>query len=213
MQIDKEDERYSKNLLTNLYNVSRETLDKLDAYVFLLLKWNKSINLIAKSTISNIWSRHILDSAQILQYIPQKNVKLVDLGSGGGLPGLVLAILGVQNSFLIESDTRKCAFLLEASRLATEKIEIKCERIEKIKNLECDIVTSRSLINLHGLLNYVAEFNIRSKMIFLKGQSTNEEIIAAQKEYEMEYIKHKSITNEESYIIEINKFNKIVKNH
>lgn len=209
--IDKEDETYTKNILNNVYNVSRETMQTLDEYIFLLLKWNNTINLVSKTTISKIWSRHILDCAQIIKFIPDKSIKLVDLGSGAGLPGIILAILGVEDSILVEADARKCAFLQEASKLVSQKIKICCERIEKIAQLECDIVVSRSLINLTGLFNYIEDFKISDKMLFSKGENVDIEIEAAQKLYNFLYKQHISITNINSSIIEVNEFKKIIK--
>ncbi len=101
--------------INSMQNVSRETFLKLEQFINLLLKWNKAINLISKShdMPEDIWNRHILDSAQLAQYIPQDAKTITDFGSGGGFPGLILAILADWQVHLIESDGRKCAFLAE----------------------------------------------------------------------------------------------------
>src|SRR5437588_12718613 len=96
--------------------VSRETLARLDAYAELLRQWSPRINLVAASTLDDLWRRHVLDSAQLFPLLPPGAHSLIDLGSGAGFPGLVLAILGVPAVELIESDARKCAFLREAAR-------------------------------------------------------------------------------------------------
>src|SRR5690606_9447814 len=123
---------------------SRETLQRLKEYQALLLKWNKAINLISKSTEENCWERHILDSLQLLNYIQDKDIHLVDIGSGAGLPGIVLSIAGVRRVTIVESDQRKCSFLLQASKLSSNKIEIVNDRIENLKGLSCDILTARA---------------------------------------------------------------------
>src|SRR5918912_3476535 len=99
-----------------LVPVSRETLDRLAAYLDLLRRWQRTINLVGAATLDDPWRRHLLDSAQLLRFLPEGVRRLVDLGSGAGLPGLALAILGVPEVHLIESDRRKAAFLREAAR-------------------------------------------------------------------------------------------------
>ena len=114
-------ESHVKTILSDRLSVSRETIDDLDVLVHHLKKWNKTINLVGKSTVEDVWPRHILDSAQVWQLRPKSLGKWVDLGSGGGFPGLVLAILAKTEApdvvfHLIESDARKCAFLRNVSR-------------------------------------------------------------------------------------------------
>ena len=97
--------------------VSRETLARLEAYAALLTLWSARINLIGRDTVADLWRRHILDSAQLLSFVPERARSMIDLGSGAGLPGLVLAILGVPGVELVEADSRKSAFLREAMRI------------------------------------------------------------------------------------------------
>jgi 16S rRNA (guanine527-N7)-methyltransferase len=94
--------------------VSRETIERLSAYAALLVKWQARINLVSASTLEDLWRRHMLDSAQLLPLLPEGTTSVIDLGSGAGFPGLVLAILGIPEVHLIESDQRKCVFLTEA---------------------------------------------------------------------------------------------------
>src|SRR5215213_13399 len=103
--------------LTALVPVSRETVERLGVYLDLLRRWQRTINLVAASTLADPWRRHILDSAQLIRFVPGDAARLVDLGSGAGLPGLVLAIMGLPDVHLIESDRRKAAFLREAARV------------------------------------------------------------------------------------------------
>src|SRR5258708_15513926 len=115
-----------------LSGVSRETLARFEAYAELLVRWSARINLVAASTIGDLWRRHFLDSAQLFAHVPQGAQSLIDLGSGAGFPGLVLAISGVSGVELIEADARKCAFLHEAARIAATSVTIHNARIEAV---------------------------------------------------------------------------------
>src|SRR5439155_10609992 len=112
--------------------VSRETLSRLEAYAALLTQWSARINLVGRDTIPDLWRRHILDSAQLWPLIPEVVRNLIDLGSGAGFPGLVLAILGVPGVELVEADSRKCAFLREAARITEADVEIRPCRIQAV---------------------------------------------------------------------------------
>ncbi len=131
-----------------VFDVSRETLERLDAYVGLLAAWNRRINLVGASTLGDPWRRHILDSAQLLPHVPRQARVLVDLGSGAGLPGLILSILGVPEVHLVESDQRKAAFLFEAARITGAACKIHPVRAEKMPRLAADVVTARALARL-----------------------------------------------------------------
>src|SRR6187200_1204907 len=125
-------------------DVSRETRDQLEALVHTLGRWQKAINLVGKATLEDIWVRHILDSAQLFPLVPRKAQRLVDLGSGGGFPGLVIAALRPElDVTLIESDARKGAFLGEAARRMSLKKQPKVvvSRIEAAPPSEADVVT------------------------------------------------------------------------
>src|SRR5437660_4118565 len=119
--------------------VSRETLPRLDAYAELLRRWSPRINLVAASTLDDLWRRHFLDSAQLLPLVPSAARSLIDLGSGAGFPGLVLAILGVPGVELVEADSRKCAFLREAARIAAAPVMIRNARIESLSAHQLDV--------------------------------------------------------------------------
>ena len=129
----------SKSQFLQFYPVPHETFEKLSAYVDLLLKWNSKINLISKNTVDEVWIRHILDSAQIIKYIEDKSYRVLDVGSGAGLPGIILSILGVENITLVDSDQRKCSFLLEAARLLNLKLKVINDRVENICDKEFDV--------------------------------------------------------------------------
>lgn len=140
--------------------VSRETAERLDAYVAVLLKWQKTINLVAPATLGEVWTRHVLDSAQLLALAPATARRWVDLGSGGGLPGLVIAILaGDRIGFemiLVESDQRKAAFLRTAAREAglSHRVSVRAERAEQVVAAlaPADVVSARALAPLSTLI-------------------------------------------------------------
>lgn len=177
-------------------DVSRETLDK---YVDLLLKWNKKINLISKSTEEDVWNRHIIDSLQLTKFIDKSN-KIVDLGSGGGLPGIVLAIAGYDVS-LVECDLRKMIFLKEVGRVLKLDIKYIENRVEEIE-LNCDIVTARGFTNINNLFK-ITNGIVCDKFLLLKGKSLDKEIEEANKEWNFNYKRYKSISADDSNIIEI----------
>src|SRR5579863_7255133 len=113
-----------------LSGVSRETVARLEAYAGLLVRWSAHINLVGANTLDDLWRRHFLDSAQLLTHLPAATQSLIDLGSGAGFPGLVLAIAGVPHVELVESDARKCVFLREAARITAAPVVIHNSRIE-----------------------------------------------------------------------------------
>jgi 16S rRNA (guanine527-N7)-methyltransferase len=169
-----------------LIPVSRETLERLDAYVALLASWNRRINLVGASTMGDPWRRHILDSAQLLPHLRPRARVLVDLGSGAGLPGLVLAILGVPEVHLVESDQRKAAFLREAARMTGTLAVIHPQRAEKVPRLAADTVTARAVAPLPDLLDIAEPFMApHSICLFLKGRGAEEELTLAAKSWKM----------------------------
>lgn len=187
-------------------NVSRETKAQLDELAELLAKWNGTINLVAKSTIGLIWPRHILDSIQIFNHGAAANL-WVDLGSGGGFPGLVVAVLAKEKAphmqiVLVESDQRKAAFLRQASQTLGLKAKVLPERIEAIAPLMADIVSARALAPLPQLCSFAAlHLKPGGKAIFLKGKSAGVEIDAAQKDWGFALESYASITDPDSSVL------------
>lgn len=163
--------------------VSRETLDRLTAYETVLRKWQPRINLVGPSTLPDLWRRHFLDSAQLFPLLPEATRVLVDLGSGAGFPGLVLAILGVPEVHLVESDSRKAAFLREAARVAGVTVTVHNKRIETVTGILADVVTARALAPLADLLEWSFPFlGASGSALFLKGQALDDEVtLAAQR--------------------------------
>jgi 16S rRNA (guanine527-N7)-methyltransferase len=164
--------------------VSRETAERLNLYADLLAKWQTRINLVGPETIPSLWQRHFLDSAQLFPLLPPSIHRLIDMGSGAGFPGLVLAVLGAPDVHLIESDARKCAFLREAARLTATTVTIHNARIEQVAPLNADLVTGRALAPLEKLLSW-AERHLapRGGCLFLKGRGAEDELTQAAKEW------------------------------
>lgn len=173
--------------------VSRETLERFKAYAALLGAWSTRINLVGRATLDDLWRRHFLDSAQLQPLIPADAQSLVDLGSGAGFPGLVLAILGVPGVELIEADSRKAAFLREAARITGAPAVIRSCRIEAVTPLEADVVTARACAPLGQLLELGERFiGRRTTCLFLKGARADEELTEAGKAWTMTATRHPS---------------------
>jgi 16S rRNA (guanine527-N7)-methyltransferase len=176
--------------------VSRETLTRCKTFVDLLVDWNTRMNLIARSTVAHVWHRHMLDSAQIKDHLPAGTETLVDLGSGAGFPGLVLAILGVPNVHLVESTGKKAAFLRAAADATGVSVTIHNDRIEAIKPFEADVVTARALAPLDKLIAYGHRFaGPRTCHIYLKGQHVVDELTDAHKIWKMQVDRKPSTTD------------------
>jgi 16S rRNA (guanine527-N7)-methyltransferase len=174
--------------------VSRETLARLDRFVELLLTWQKTTNLIAPSTVPLLWTRHVADSLQILELAPDARV-WIDLGSGGGFPGLAVAcaLVGRPGAVmhLVESNAKKAAFLREAQRLTGAPAVVHAERIERFAEHfsgPVDVVTARALAPLSGLLALSLPLLNRKGVLglFLKGRDAEVELRDAAKSWRMD---------------------------
>jgi 16S rRNA (guanine527-N7)-methyltransferase len=166
--------------------VSRETLDRLQLHLELLRHWQRRINLVGRATLDDPWRRHMLDSAQLLRFLPQSRVSLVDLGSGAGFPGLVLAACGAHGIHLIESDGRKAQFLREVARRTEVEVEIHACRIEQMEGWPADVVTARALAPLPRLLGLAERFlGPDSQCLFLKGAGVGSELTNAARSWHM----------------------------
>lgn len=189
-------------------SVSRETLLAFEAYADLLQKWQQVKNLISPTTLPVLWSRHILDSYQLYAHLDGAT-KLLDLGSGGGLPGIILGILlkGQGEVHLVESNQKKCAFLREAARITGASCVIHQKRVEDVILDfvgKVDIVTARAFTSLVELLTYTKPLlTTGTKALFLKGVSVQDEITEARKIFTFvpEYLP--SLTSDLSVIVRI----------
>lgn len=197
-----------------LDDVSRETQLVLEDFTACLLKWTQKINLIGKASEGDVWDRHILDSLQLYALAGEGN-HWVDLGSGGGLPGLVIAILAKEQHehrrvTLVESDQRKCAFLREMTNRYKLKVQVLNARIEAVPPLNADVLSARALTALPALLDYTHLHRSPSGVaLFPKGAKHLEEIAEAQKTWQFEPVVHPSRTASEGVIVEVGKLSHV----
>lgn len=195
-------------------NVSRETLARLETYAALLGKFQKAVNLVGPETLADPWHRHFLDSAQILPLLPpcppDRPLRLLDLGSGAGFPGLVLAIMAAGggsplNVRLVESDARKAAFLREAARQTRAPATVENKRLEDIAPGPVDVITARAFAPLPRLLEQAAPFlgPPAPVLILHKGRHAQEELTRAGEGWKMRVVSIPSVTDPESVVLRI----------
>ena len=188
-------------------DVSRETLDALKYFEDLVVLWNPAINLISNSSISDLWSRHIVDSAQLFLFtLPDEGLWL-DVGSGGGFPGIVVSIVAKELApslrvVLVESDKRKCVFLRTVIRELGLSVKVINDRIENVKLDDVVYLSARALRNLNSLLSIV-ENNVSRETVcvFPKGRSYKKELVESQKNWKFDFNLIDSNTSEDSKVI------------
>ena len=162
-------------------NVSRETLALLETYVALLADWNQRHNLVSEKSLENVWHRHVWDSSQLIRFVPDTATSLVDLGSGAGFPGIVLATMLRERpgfrAVLYESIAKKCRFLEEVASQLKLNVEVRNVRMEEAKREPFGLVTARACAPLTKLLGYARPFQDSDTVnLFLKGQNVESEI-------------------------------------
>lgn len=189
------------------FPVSRETLEMLDGYYELLKTWNAKINLVGKGTLQDIWQRHFADSAQLFG-IPGKPGRWVDLGSGAGFPGLVIAILAQESGkyevTLVESDQRKAAFLRVVVRELGLRVTVLAKRIEDVEPQNAEVVSARALASLSKLLEFAeTHLSTEGTALFPKGEKADAEIAEALEQWRFRCEKHPSVTDARSSILSI----------
>lgn len=191
-------------------DVSRETIASLEILVATLVRWQKAINLIGRTTIEEVWTRHVLDSAQLLPLIPTQAKTLADLGSGGGFPGLVLAAMCPRLDLtLIEVDARKAAFLGEAARrmLLAKIPRIVIGRIEDAPPAKADVVTARALAPLGQLLAWADRHRLDTAIcLFHKGKGWQPELTEAMKDWDIHCQPLTSKTDRDAVILRIGSY-------
>lgn len=186
------------------YPVSRETLARLEKYVALLIEWNGRHNLVSAMSLRDVWRRHILDSIQLSRYVPRDAESLVDLGSGAGFPGLVLAAETGLAVTLIEATRKKCAFLEEAAAVLGVKADICDKRIEDVLPQVFDVIVARACAPLPRLLAYAQRFcGPVSVCLFLKGQNVGSELTQARNCWSIELQSFRSLSDPAGTVLEI----------
>jgi 16S rRNA (guanine527-N7)-methyltransferase len=203
--------KYNSKNFQSAFSVSRETLERLKTYEKQLQLWQKTINLVAPSTLEQVWHRHFADSAQLLALAPANPKVWIDLGSGAGFPGLVVAILlagqGAKTKVtLIESDTRKAAFLREVARAVAVPVDILSLRIEAAATRanvgSACVVSARALAPLNKLLGLAVSFcDVGTVCLLLKGRETAAELQDAEKEWFYDLQRLPSLTDSEASVL------------
>ena len=197
--------------LPNWLNVSRETSDRLSLLLTLVSKWNPAINLVSSSSLKDGWNRHVLDSAQLVLHCGNVTGRWLDIGSGAGFPGLVVAILLDQTLesvrvTLVESDRRKATFLSVAARELDVKVDVICDRIESLDNLQASVVSARAFAPLGKLLGDVRPHLLPDGMcLFLKGQTHQTELAEARNHWDFSCNVLPSKTDDAAVVLQIQK--------
>ncbi|WP_298841877.1 16S rRNA (guanine(527)-N(7))-methyltransferase RsmG [uncultured Roseobacter sp.] len=196
------------------FDVSRETMERLEALHDLVLKWTPRINLISKSSVQHLWDRHIWDSAQIIP-LEFPGDAWVDIGSGGGFPGLVAAVFAKERfparyTRMIESDQRKAAFLRTVIRELDLNASVLVARIEEAVPENADVLSARALADLTNLLGF-AERHLKpdGTAVFFKGESWQKEVSAAQESWSFSLVSHTSISNPAAAVLEIKEIKRV----
>ena len=195
--------------------VSRETAAKLDLYVEQLRRWQSVKNLVGPSTLAEVWTRHVADALQLLALAPEAT-RWLDLGSGAGIPGLILAIAGAERPGfhvdLVESNARKCAFLLESARLTGAPVRVHNARIEDvIAGLTgAEIVCARALANLDQLLAWTEPLlKMGTTGLFPKGRDVEAELTQAAQRWRLVYDLHPSRTDSAARIVRVTDLSRV----
>lgn len=206
----------NKNIsnISNIYNVSRETINNLNIYRSLLLRNNQKFNLISKSTEKDIDYRHMLDSSQIIDLIGKNDEVCADIGSGAGLPGIILAILAKDRNLptridLYEKSPKKCIFLKEVIKKIGLNASVLETDITKEKNLIANIIVARAFKPIQEIFKVVTQnFDNFDNLVLFMGKNGKSTLLDASKVWEFEYKEKRSITNEDSFVIEIKQVKK-----
>ena len=199
-----------KNAVIKKYNLSRRQINLIDSYILKLKKSNQVHNLVGPSTIDVAWDRHINDSLQLSRFILKKNASIIDLGTGAGLPGVILYIFGYTNILLIDSKMKKINFIKEFAYEHNLEIKTICTRVEKIKNQKFNFIICRAFAPLLKLLDYSRFFTKKNtSLLFLKGRGVKNEINDAKKSFSFEYDLYPSQSEGDGFVIKINKYKKL----
>ena len=200
----------NKDSVIKKYNLNGRQINLIDKYIDKLEKTNQIHNLVGPSTIEAAWDRHINDSLQLSEFISKKNASIIDLGTGAGLPGVILHIFGYSNILLIDSKMKKINFIKEFAHEQNLEIKTICTRVEKIKNQKFDFIICRAFAPLVKLLDYSRFFTKKNtSLLFLKGRSVKKEIHDAKKSFSFEYDLYPSQSEGDGYVLKLKKYKKL----
>ena len=194
----------NKTEIVSYFNLNKKQVEKIDFFITSIINFNQHTNLIGKSTIENIWDRHVLDCLQLTKCINNKKLKILDLGTGAGLPGVLLSIVGYQNVLMVDSLKKKTDFVKKTIKELSLSAKIQNKRIEKAPTSQHDIIVSRALAPLTKLLTYARMYsNKNTTSLFLKGRNVNNEINKTMKEFFFDFKKIESISSGDGCILQI----------
>lgn len=191
-------------------DISRETSEALERLIALLLRWNRTVNLVARKDELRLWERHIADSLQLAAHMQPAPERAIDLGSGAGFPGLVLAIATHVHFDLIEADQRKASFLREAVRITGSSAQVHATRIETAQVVPAPLITARALAPLPRLLDLAAPLLATGGIcLFLKGANVRDELTEAASRWHMQVEILPSQTAPEACILRISDLSRV----
>ena len=195
----------NKKEIISQFNLNKIQIEKIDFFIDSVVSYNKHTNLIGKSTVENFWNRHVLDCLQVTKYINNKKLKILDIGTGAGLPGLLLSVVGYQKVLMIDSVKKKTDFVKTIIKELSLSAKTLNKRIEKPPITQHDVIVSRAVAPLVRLLTYARMYsNKNTTSLFLKGRNVISEIDIAAKVYFFEYKKIKSLSSYDGCILKVN---------
>ena len=198
-----------KKKIIEEFNLTSRQVESLETYIKEIIKYNNHTNIVGKSTLLDPWKSHIFDSLQISKFIQNKESSILDMGTGAGLPGIVLSLQKYTNVSLVDSSRKKINFINPLIKKLHISPKVYCKRVERLTNLKFNYIVSRALSNLSKLFFYSQNFlNQNSVMVFLKGKTAMTEIIEASKEWDFIYEKHQSISDKRGSVLVINNLHK-----
>ena len=190
--------------IVSKFNLNKKQVEKIDFFINSIISYSKHTNLIGRSTIGNIWDRHVLDCLQLTNYINNNKLKILDLGTGAGLPGILLSIVGYKQVLMIDSVKKKTDFVRTIIKDLSLSAKIQNKRIENNPISQHDLIISRALAPLIKLLTYARMYSNRNTtLLFLKGKNVSNEIDIAMKNFFFEFEKTESLSSGGGYILQI----------
>ena len=198
-----------KEVIKN-YNLSKKQVELIENYLLKLELTNQKFNLVGRSTFTNPWDRHINDSLQLSNFIKDKSLSIIDMGTGAGIPGLILSIYGYKNIVLTDSKKKKINFINEYTNEHKLVVKTICTRVENIKNQKFDFIVCRAFASLTKILNYSLIFSRKNtSLLFLKGRNVKNEIHDAKKNYKFKYQLYDSKSTGGGFVLRVNELKKL----